>query len=332
MSSEKECEVLLEVKDLSVSFASDGGEVEALDRISFAIKKGQNLGLVGESGCGKSVSAFSIMRLLPKPTGNITHGEIRFGAKDLLSLSTDDMRKVRGNEIGMIFQEPMNALNPVQKIGDQVAEVFLLHQNVSKSQAWQLAVDELSEVGIPAAETRALDYPHQLSGGMRQRVVIAMALACTPKLIIADEPTTALDVTVQAQILDLLQVLQKKKGSSILLITHDLGVVAETCDEVCVMYAGRIVERASTQVLFENPVHAYTRGLLSSIPRMDGIPKKKLTTIPGIVPPLSQLNQGCRFAPRSGLPHPEDALLSRPPFREIQPGHWVEACPVCAVR
>ena len=266
MSSEKDREVLLEVKDLSVSFASDEGEVEALDRVSFAIKKGQNLGLVGESGCGKSVSAFSIMRLLPKPTGMITHGEILLGAKDLLSLSTDDMRKVRGNEIGMIFQEPMNALNPVQKIGDQIAEVFLLHQNVSKSQAWQLAVDMLGEVGIPAAEIRALDYPHQLSGGMRQRVVIAMALACTPKLIIADEPTTALDVTVQAQILDLLKILQKKKGSSILLITHDLGVIAETCDEVCVMYAGRIVERASTKALFENPVHAYTRGLLSSTP------------------------------------------------------------------
>ena len=269
------------------------------------------------------------MRLLPKPTGMITHGEILLGAKDLLSLSTDDMRKVRGNEIGMIFQEPMNALNPVQKIGDQIAEVFLLHQNVSKSQAWQLAVDMLGEVGIPAAEIRALDYPHQLSGGMRQRVVIAMALACTPKLIIADEPTTALDVTVQAQILDLLQVLQKKKGSSILLITHDLGVIAETCDEVCVMYAGRIVERASTKALFENPVHAYTRGLLSSIPRMDGTPKKKLTTIPGIVPPLSKLEQGCRFAPRSGLPHPEDTLRIRPPFKEIQPGHWVEACPLC---
>lgn len=329
MSSEKDREVLLEVKDLSVSFASDEGEVEALDRVSFAIKKGQNLGLVGESGCGKSVSAFSIMRLLPKPTGMITHGEILLGAKDLLSLSTDDMRKVRGNEIGMIFQEPMNALNPVQKIGDQIAEVFLLHQNVSKSQAWQLAVDMLGEVGIPAAEIRALDYPHQLSGGMRQRVVIAMALACAPKLIIADEPTTALDVTVQAQILDLLKILQKKKGSSILLITHDLGVIAETCDEVCVMYAGRIVERASTKALFENPVHAYTRGLLSSIPRMDGTPKKKLTTIPGIVPPLSQLEQGCRFAPRSGLPHPEDALRIRPPFKEIQPGHWVEACPLC---
>lgn len=329
MSSEKDREVLLEVKDLSVSFASDEGEVEALDRVSFAIKKGQNLGLVGESGCGKSVSAFSIMRLLPKPTGMITHGEILLGAKDLLSLSTDDMRKVRGNEIGMIFQEPMNALNPVQKIGDQIAEVFLLHQNVSKSQAWQLAVDMLGEVGIPAAEIRALDYPHQLSGGMRQRVVIAMALACTPKLIIADEPTTALDVTVQAQILDLLKILQKKKGSSILLITHDLGVIAETCDEVCVMYAGRIVERASTKALFKNPVHAYTRGLLSSIPRMDGTPKKKLTTIPGIVPPLSQLEQGCRFAPRSGLPHPEDALRIRPPFKEIQPGHWVEACPLC---
>jgi peptide/nickel transport system ATP-binding protein len=329
MSSEKDREVLLEVKDLSVSFASDEGEVEALDRVSFAIKKGQNLGLVGESGCGKSVSAFSIMRLLPKPTGMITHGEILLGAKDLLSLSTDDMRKVRGNEIGMIFQEPMNALNPVQKIGDQIAEVFLLHQNVSKSQAWQLAVDMLGEVGIPAAEIRALDYPHQLSGGMRQRVVIAMALACTPKLIIADEPTTALDVTVQAQILDLLKILQKKKGSSILLITHDLGVIAETCDEVCVMYAGRIVERASTKALFKNPVHAYTRGLLSSIPRMDGTPKKKLTTIPGIVPPLSQLEQGCRFAPRSGLPHPEDTLRIRPPFKEIQPGHWVEACPLC---
>jgi oligopeptide/dipeptide ABC transporter ATP-binding protein len=269
------------------------------------------------------------MRLLPKPIGCVTAGSILFQGEDLLKLSPDGIRKIRGNEIGMIFQEPMNALNPVMTIGDQLSEVFLLHQEILAKEAWGKSIEMLKSVGIPVPESRVFEYPHQLSGGMRQRVVIAMALACKPKLVIADEPTTALDVTVQAQILELLQVLQRQQGSSILLITHDLGVIAESCDEVCVMYAGRVVERASTNELFANPRHAYTRGLLSSIPRLDRTPKTELSTIDGMVPSLSDLNQGCRFAPRSGKVHPQHLLDERSPFVEIAQGHWVEACSVC---
>lgn len=321
---------MLDIKGLSVSFETDEGRVQALDSVDFQVGLGQTLGLVGESGCGKSVTALSIMRLLPKPVGKITSGRIHFQGKDLLELSADGMRQVRGNEIGMIFQEPMNALNPVRTIGDQLSEVFLLHQEIGVKEAWLKSVEMLHDVGIPAPDSRAFEYPHQLSGGMRQRVVIAMALACRPKLVIADEPTTALDVTVQAQILELLQTLQKQLGSSVLLITHDLGVIAETCDEVCVMYAGRIVERASTVELFANPRHAYTRGLLSSIPRLDRIPKTELSTIDGMVPGLSDLNQGCRFAPRSGKVHPQALLDQRSPLQEVAEGHWVESCPLCS--
>lgn len=325
-----ETDILLDIKGLSVSFETDEGRVQALDSVDFQVGLGQTLGLVGESGCGKSVTALSIMRLLPKPVGKITSGRIHFQGKDLLELSADGMRQVRGNEIGMIFQEPMNALNPVRTIGDQLSEVFLLHQEIGVKEAWLKSVEMLHDVGIPAPDSRAFEYPHQLSGGMRQRVVIAMALACRPKLVIADEPTTALDVTVQAQILELLQTLQKQLGSSVLLITHDLGVIAETCDEVCVMYAGRIVERASTVELFANPRHAYTRGLLSSIPRLDRIPKTELSTIDGMVPGLSDLNQGCRFAPRSGKVHPQALLDQRSPLQEFAEGHWVESCPLCS--
>ena len=325
-----ETDILLDIKGLSVSFETDEGRVQALDSVDFQVGLGQTLGLVGESGCGKSVTALSIMRLLPKPVGKITSGRIHFQGKDLLELSADGMRQVRGNEIGMIFQEPMNALNPVRTIGDQLSEVFLLHQEIGVKEAWLKSVEMLHDVGIPAPDSRAFEYPHQLSGGMRQRVVIAMALACRPKLVIADEPTTALDVTVQAQILELLQTLQKQLGSSVLLITHDLGVIAETCDEVCVMYAGRIVERASTVELFANPRHAYTRGLLSSIPRLDRIPKTELSTIDGMVPGLSDLNQGCRFAPRSGKIHPQALLDQRSPLQEVAEGHWVESCPLCS--
>lgn len=330
MSVEDQSEPLLKIRDLSVAFEVDEGEVQALDGVNLEVRQGQTLGLVGESGCGKSVTALSVMRLLPKPMGKILTGSISFEGKDLLKLSPEEMRDMRGNEIGMIFQEPMNALNPVKKIGDQLSEVYLLHQKVNKKQAWKKSIDMLDKVGISSPETRVFEYPHQLSGGMRQRVVIAMALACKPKLIIADEPTTALDVTVQAQILRLLEDLQVKLGSSVLLITHDLGVIAETCDEVCVMYAGRIVERATTRELFANPRHAYTRGLLSSIPRLDGVPKTKLVAIDGMVPSLSELNQGCRFAPRSGLNHSSEFLTERPPYEEITPGHWVEACPICS--
>ena len=332
MTSDEHTDSLLKVKELSVSFSSDEGKVEALDAVDFEVKHGQTLGLVGESGCGKSVTALSVMRLLPRPIGKITGGSIHFGGMDLLKLSPDEIRQIRGNEIGMIFQEPMNALNPVRTIGDQISESFLLHQNITPKEAWGKSIDMLEDVGIPAPENRVFEYPHQLSGGMRQRIVIAIALACKPKLVIADEPTTALDVTVQSQILDLLQSMKEKLGSSVLLITHDLGVIAETCDEVCVMYAGRVVERASTIDLFANPVHAYTRGLLSSIPRLDGVPKTELSTIDGMVPSLSELNMGCRFAPRSGIEHSKEQLEQRPPFTEIKPGHWVEACPVCTTR
>jgi oligopeptide/dipeptide ABC transporter ATP-binding protein len=332
MTNDEHTDSLLKVKELSVSFSTDEGEVEALDAVDFEVKQGQTLGLVGESGCGKSVTALSVMRLLPRPIGKITGGSIHFGGMDLLKLTPDEIRQIRGNEIGMIFQEPMNALNPVRTIGDQISESFLLHQNISPKEAWEKSIDMLEDVGIPAPENRVFEYPHQLSGGMRQRIVIAIALACKPKLVIADEPTTALDVTVQSQILDLLQSMKEKLGSSVLLITHDLGVIAETCDEVCVMYAGRVVERASTTDLFANPVHAYTRGLLSSIPRLDGVPKTELSTIDGMVPSLSELNMGCRFAPRSGIDHSEEQLEQRPPFTEIKPGHWVEACPVCTTR
>ena len=330
MSVKNQSAPLLKIRDLSVAFEVDEGEVQALDGVSLEVGQGQTLGLVGESGCGKSVTALSVMRLLPKPMGKVLAGSISFEGKDLLKLSPEEMRDVRGNEVGMIFQEPMNALNPVKKIGAQLSEVYLLHQNLPKKEAWQKSVEMLERVGIPSPETRVFEYPHQLSGGMRQRVVIAMALACKPKLIIADEPTTALDVTVQAQILELLNELQANLGSSVLLITHDLGVIAETCDEVCVMYAGRIVERASTRELFANPRHAYTRGLLSSIPRLDGTPKTKLIAIDGMVPSLSELKPGCRFAPRSGLDHSQEMLEERPPYEEIAPGHWVEGCPVCS--
>ena len=329
MSEKNQIRPLLEVKDLSVHFKTDEGDAEALDKVSFDIHPGQTVGVVGESGCGKSVTAYSIMRLLPQPMGMISNGSILFQGKNLLDLSTEEMQKVRGNEIGMIFQEPMNALNPVQKIGNQLSEVFHLHMQIEDHQAWLRSIEMLDAVGIPSPENRMHEYPHQLSGGMRQRVVIAMALACKPKIIIADEPTTALDVTVQAQILDLLNNLQKQTGCAILLITHDLGVIAENCDEVCVMYAGRVVERGSTQKIFASPQHAYTQDLLDSIPKLAGDPKTKLKTIEGIVPGLLDLNVGCRYGSRSGRPHTQAQLSTRPDFREISESHWVEACPVC---
>jgi len=306
--------------------------VEALDKVSFGINPGQTVGVVGESGCGKSVTAYSIMRLLPQPMGMITNGSILFQGKNLLDLGTEEIQGIRGNEIGMIFQEPMNALNPVQKIGNQLTEVFHLHQEMDNHQAWSDSVGMLESVGIPSPKNRMHEYPHQLSGGMRQRVVIAMALACKPKIIIADEPTTALDVTVQAQILDLLHNLQKENGCSILLITHDLGVIAENCDEVCVMYAGRVVERGSTEKIFASPHHAYTQDLLDSIPKLKGSPKAKLKTIEGIVPSLLDLNQGCRYGPRSGRDHTQEQLSIRPDYKELSSGHWVEACPACTSR
>ena len=290
---------LLEVEDLVTEFRTERGVVRAVDGISLSIPRGKTLGIVGESGCGKSVTALSIMRLISEPPGRVRGKAVRYGGKDLLALSEDEMRGIRGNAISMIFQEPMTSLNPVYTVGEQVAEAVRLHQGKSRREAMQSAVEMFRLVGIPAPEERVRNHPHQLSGGMRQRVMIAMALACRPELLIADEPTTALDVTIQAQILDLLRRLQRELGMSILLITHDLGVIAETCDEVAVMYAGRLVEVAATEELFARPRHHYTAGLLRSIPaygaRAHG---QRLQEIPGMVPSLHELPAGCKFQDR----------------------------------
>jgi oligopeptide/dipeptide ABC transporter ATP-binding protein len=322
-------EVLLQVRDLVTAFDTDDGQLTAVDGVSFEVRKGRTLGIVGESGCGKSVTAMSIMRLLPQPMGKILRGEVLFDGRNLATVPAEDMRSIRGNRISMIFQEPMTALNPVHRIGKQICEVLTQHNDLSPDDAWEKAVEMLNKVGIPSPEIRATEYPHQLSGGMRQRVVIAIALACGPELVIADEPTTALDVTIQAQILELINTLQRDLNMAVMLITHDLGVIAETCDEVCVMYAGRVVERAPVRELFANPRHAYTQGLLNSIPRLDGIPKSELNIIEGMVPALSELKPGCRFAPRSGREHAPELLVERQSLKEIAPDHWVEACPVC---
>lgn len=321
---------LLQVKDLVSAFDTDEGRVTAVDGVSLEVHAGKTLGIVGESGCGKSVTAMSILRLLPQPMGHVLSGEVLFDGMDLRTLPVQELRKIRGNRISMIFQEPMTALNPVQKIGKQICEGLLLHKPISPEDAWKKSIELLDKVGIPSPEIRVNEYPHQLSGGMRQRVVIAIALACEPELVIADEPTTALDVTIQAQILELVQQLQKDMGMGMILITHDLGVIAETCDEVCVMYAGRIVEKAPVDKLFANPRHAYTKSLLASIPRLNGVPKTKLQTIDGIVPGLLDLNNGCRFAARSSREHPPELLEKRPSFEEVAEDHWVEVCLVCS--
>ncbi len=320
---------ILEVRDLVTAFDTDAGRMTAVDGVSFDVPRGKTLGIVGESGCGKSVTAFSITRLLPQPHGQILGGSLRFEGRDLVGLPLEEMQKVRGREISMIFQEPMTALNPVQTVGRQLAEAILLHENCSKAGVLARSIDMMKKVRIPAPEQRLNEYPHQLSGGMRQRVMIAMALINKPKLLIADEPTTALDVTVQAQILELISDLQKEMGMSVILITHDLGVIAEVCDEVVVMYAGRIVEKAGVFDLFAHPRHAYTRGLLESIPRLDSTPKTLLKAIPGNVPGITDFKPGCRFAERSGREHTSVHLTTRPPVTEIAPGHFVENCPVC---
>ncbi|MBS1119660.1 MAG: oligopeptide/dipeptide transporter, ATPase subunit [Deltaproteobacteria bacterium] len=293
---------LLDVRELVTEFRTQSGTVRAVDGVSFEIPARGTLGVVGESGCGKSVTALSIMRLIASPPGTIAAGKILYAGKDLLALPPAEMRKIRGNRIAMIFQEPMTSLNPVFTVGDQVGEAVRLHQHKSRQQARAIAIEMFRLVGIPAPDERVDAYPHQLSGGMRQRVMIAMALACKPDLLIADEPTTALDVTIQAQILELLRRLQRELGMSILLITHDLGVVAETCDEVVVMYAGRIVERASAETLFAAPRHHYTAGLLRSVPSYgDGdevAERKRLVEIKGMVPSLSELPNGCKFVDR----------------------------------
>ena len=319
----------LEVKNLSTTFETEIGTVTAVDKVSFNLEKGKTLGIVGESGSGKSVTSLSIMRLLPVPIGKST-GEVLLEGKDILAIPVQDMLKIRGYKISMIFQEPMTALNPVHTIGKQLMETFHLHYpDMSKEESFKRSVEMLEKVGIPAPEKRIHEYPHQLSGGMRQRVVIAIALSCEPDILIADEPTTALDVTIQAQILELMRDLQKKNGMSIIFITHDLGVVAEMCDDVVVMYAGRVVEQASVESIFAKPRHPYTHALLDSIPKLDGVRKSKLDTIEGMVPALSELPEGCRFGPRSGFEHKEESYQKRPEMREIAPGHRIEWCDCC---
>ncbi|MBP3040047.1 ABC transporter ATP-binding protein [Bacillaceae bacterium Marseille-Q3522] len=303
---------LLEVKELKTRFHTERGSVTAVDGISFQVNKGEILGVVGESGCGKSVTSQSILRLYDEKLLVEYEGEILFEKEmDLLKLSKAKMALVRGNDISMIFQDPLSSLNPVFTIGFQIAEAIMLHQDVSKKEAYKQAVEMLRLTGIPSPEKRVHDYPHQLSGGMRQRVMIAMTLACRPKLLIADEPTTALDVTIQAQILELISDLKKQFDMGVIFITHDLGVVAELCDRVVVMYLGQIVEEADVNELFENPLHPYTKGLIQSIPQMDGDRLKKLHVIEGTVPSLDNVPKGCRFAPR--CPFADQQCIENPP-------------------
>jgi len=321
---------LLVVEELRTVFDLRHGEVKAVDGVSFAVMAHETLAIVGESGCGKSITALSLMRLVPDPPGRIASGRVMLEGRDLLALDEEAMRAVRGKDVAMIFQEPMTSLNPVLTIGSQIAEVALLHENVSRKEAWAKAVDMLRLTRIPAPEQRANEYPHQLSGGMRQRAMISMALACNPKVLIADEPTTALDVTIQAQILDLILDLQKKLGTAVILITHDLGVVAETAHRVIVMYAGKKVEEAPVEELFARPQHPYTHGLMASIPRLPlmrgatEVEGERLQEIPGTVPALTNLPPGCVFAPRCA--HAIDRCRAEyPPYEEKRPGHWA-AC------
>ncbi len=294
-----ERKIVLSVEDLVTEFQTDEGTVRVLDGVSFQVPKGKTIGIVGESGGGKSVTSMSIMGLLPKPYGNVVGGRILYGDTDLVQLSTDKLYEMRGNRISMIFQDPMTALNPVHTIGKQINEVLELHRpDLDKKQRLAYSIEMLEKVGMPSPETRLHEYPHNLSGGMRQRVMIAIALACEPDILICDEPTTALDVTIQAQILELMKNLQDETGMSIIFITHDLGVVAEICDEVVVMYAGRVAEQAGIFELFDNPVHPYTKGLMSSMPSLSLQPKTELETIQGTVPSLSEMPNGCRFSTR----------------------------------
>ena len=290
---------LLSIEDLAISFETDEGVVDVIDGVSIDLEEGETLGLVGESGCGKSVTALAVMGLLPKPAGRITGGAIRFQDQDLTQLSSEELSRVRGDQVAMIFQEPMTALNPVHRVGKQLDESYRLHHpEASNAEIRQESLRLMDHVGIPAAERRLDEYPHQLSGGMRQRVMIAMALSSRPRILIADEPTTALDVTIQAQILELLRDLQSEYGMSIIFITHDLGVIAELASRVVVMYAGRIAEEASVEALFKTPLHPYTKGLLASIPRLESESKSVLPTIPGVVPSIDELPVGCRFSNR----------------------------------
>jgi peptide/nickel transport system ATP-binding protein len=321
---------VLEIKGLKTYLFTRSGVVKAVDDVSFSLRRSETLAIVGESGCGKSMTALSIMRLVPNPPGKIVGGAVTLEGKDLVQLDESEMRDIRGNEISMIFQEPMTSLNPVLTIGNQITEALRLHQDLSKSAAAEKAAEMLRLVKIPEAAQRAREYPHQLSGGMRQRAMIAMALACNPRVLIADEPTTALDVTIQAQILDLMLELQQKLGTAIILITHNLGVVAETAQRVIVMYAGKKVEEAEVDALFAEPLHPYTHGLLGSIPRLaimggrTANSQQRLKEIPGMVPALSNLPPGCTFAPR--CPFADDRCRAQfPPYEQKRPGHWA-AC------
>jgi len=314
---------LLEVRNLKTYFHTEAGIAKAVDGVDFDMFPGEVVGLVGESGSGKSVTALSILRLIPDPPGKIVDGSIRFQGQDLLQLPWDQMRAIRGNQISMIFQEPMTSLNPVFTIGMQLNEMVLNHENLSRKEATARSVAMLEMVGIPDPASRMNDYPHQFSGGMRQRVMIAMALACNPSLLIADEPTTALDVTIQAQILELmLKIKDQRKDAAILLITHNLAVVAETCHRVMVMYGGKIQEVASAKELFHNPLHPYTHGLLASLPTVDGERHQRLRTIPGNVPSIMELPVGCKFVTRCEVRLDRCAVVE-PELIETSPGHWV---------
>ena len=314
--------LILEVQNLTTEFDTESGRIRAIEDVSFDLKKEQVLGIVGESGCGKSVTALSIMRLLPKPVGVIESGRILFKGEDIVGLEADKMHKIRGKRISMIFQEPMTSLNPVHRIGKQLAEVFHLHfSQMTDADIRHESIEILRKVGIPEPERRMEEYPHGISGGMRQRVMIALALACKPDILIADEPTTALDVTIQAQILDLMKKLQRETGMAIIFITHDMGVIAETCQDVVVMYAGKVAESAATIELFKNPRHPYTQGLLASIPKLETPRKTKLNIIEGIVPSLYELPTGCRF--RTRCPHVMDiCALESPPLIEVAESHF----------
>ena len=311
---------LLEVNDLTTYFFTQDGVVKAVDGISYHLDEGEVLGIVGESGCGKSVSALSIMRLVASPPGRTIKGEVVFEGDDLLTMDDAEMRHIRGNRIAMVFQEPMTSLNPVLTIERQLTETLVLHQNMNSTQARERAADLLRVVGIPDAERRLKDYPHQFSGGMRQRVMIAMALSCNPKLIIADEPTTALDVTIQAQILEIMQNLSKEFGTALIIITHNLGVVARYAHRVAVMYAGKIIETGSAEEIYHNPKHPYTLGLLQSVPRLDESARVKLEPIEGMPPDLVELPPGCSFAPRCKYAY-ERCTQETPPLMQVKDGH-----------
>ena len=316
---------LLSIEDLAISFETDEGIVDVIDGVSIDLEEGETLGLVGESGCGKSVTALAVMGLLPKPAGRITGGAIRFQDQDLTRLTSEELSRVRGDQIAMIFQEPMTALNPVHRVGKQLAESYRLHHpDASKNETREESLRLMDHVGIPAAERRLDEYPHQLSGGMRQRIMIAMALSSRPRILIADEPTTALDVTIQAQILELLRDLQSEYGMSIIFITHDLGVIAELASRVVVMYAGRVAEEASVESLFKTPRHPYTKGLLASIPRLESESKSVLPTIPGVVPSIDELPVGCRFSNRCEFAQ-EQCTSAKPALEQASGGRKI-AC------